>query len=397
MNGSASNRFSVLGNQRGIALVLVLLVVALLTAMILDFDARTRLDVRAAANYRDDAAATALAESAVQAARVLLQELSKPNYPRFDYKNASTEETGFLYWNLIPPYSPREGLDLVLRIEDEAGKFDLNSLFDPEDIKDVAGSGGATGTGGTTGGTGNGGNSAAGTPKILAQERIEMFRRLLTKVLDGVEGLDIDLDRIDGMVDAVVDWRDGNDAALEAESSYYQSLSPPYSARNGAFVSLDELNLVKGFENPAILEALRPYVTVLPIESGQDFNTLHININDAEPPVLAALDEDMSDSELEGIAKALAQKPFMESDLGLTQLPLRVTQFTSFAGNLTRLTKRLTARSQYFTVTAIGTVGNITDDLPDIRRTVTALMYRPVGGAAGVKTNRAKLVWLRVE
>ncbi len=390
MNGPESNRASVLGNQRGIALVLVLLVVALLTAMILDFDARTRLDVRAAANYRDDAAATALAESAVQAARVLLQELAKPNYPRFDYKKAKAEETGFLYWKPHVGYGIREGLDVQLWIEDEAGKFDLNSLTEPEDILD-------TPNGNNNSGNRGNGNSAAGTPKQLAEERIEMFRRLLGSVLDGVEGLDIDPDRIDAMVDAVVDWRDGNDAAREAESSYYQSLSPPYSARNGPFVSLDELNLVKGFENPAIIELLRDFVTVLPVEEGKEFNTLHININDAEPLVLAALDGDMSDSELEGIATALSQKPFVETDLGLTQLPQRVSQFTSFAGNLTRLTKRLTARSQYFTVTATGTVGNLADDLPDIRRTVTALMHRPVGGAVGVKDNRAKLVWLRVE
>ncbi len=394
---SPARKNSVLPNERGIALVLVLMVVALLTAMILDFDSRARLDVRAAANYRDDAAATMAAESAVQALQVFLQRLAKSNI-RYDYENASTADTGLEYWNVKFPLVPREGLLVEWDVVDEQGKFDLNALWNPEDIEENP--------------TNNGEETPAGTPKQLMEERIEIFRRLLQSVFP-----DLDSGRIDAMVDAVVDWRDTNSDIRDAESDYYQSLMPPYSARDGAFSSFDELNLVKGFEDPSIIDMLQPFVSAFPVTSG-DYNKLKINLNDifdedntgadtnSDPAaLLRALDEDMSDSEVEGVLTALSQKPFFNNDLGLTTLPVKVNQFQSFAGNLTRLTKRLTARSEYFLVSATGVSGNLNDMLPDTRRTVTALFYRSLSGHTGAasgasgnsETSRAKVVWLRME
>lgn len=50
------------------------------------------------------------------------------------------------------------------------------------------------------------------------------------------------------VADAIVDWVDADDDARAsgAESSYYQSLSNPYKAKNGPLNSLDELLLVRG-------------------------------------------------------------------------------------------------------------------------------------------------------
>lgn len=47
---------------------------------------------------------------------------------------------------------------------------------------------------------------------------------------------------------AIRDWIDTNDEELPggAESSYYETLSPPYQAKNGPLESLDELLMVKG-------------------------------------------------------------------------------------------------------------------------------------------------------
>ena len=50
------------------------------------------------------------------------------------------------------------------------------------------------------------------------------------------------------IADSIVDWVDADDTARTngAESSYYQALTPSYSAKNGPLNSLDELLLVKG-------------------------------------------------------------------------------------------------------------------------------------------------------
>lgn len=60
---------------------------------------------------------------------------------------------------------------------------------------------------------------------------------------------------------AIVDWRDADDtegaleSALGAEDSYYQSLSPPYAPRNAPIGSIDELLLVRGM-TPARLHGV---------------------------------------------------------------------------------------------------------------------------------------------
>jgi type II secretory pathway component PulK len=50
------------------------------------------------------------------------------------------------------------------------------------------------------------------------------------------------------IADAVMDWRnpDTRPSSEGAESSYYNTLSPPYNAKNAAFETVQELNLVKG-------------------------------------------------------------------------------------------------------------------------------------------------------
>lgn len=59
---------------------------------------------------------------------------------------------------------------------------------------------------------------------------------------------DLDDQRIDEIVDCIMDWRDADDLVRlnGAETDYYDSLSPPYEARNGPFYSLEEIQLVKG-------------------------------------------------------------------------------------------------------------------------------------------------------
>ena len=61
-------------DERGIALLLALLVLTILTALILEFDAEARREYRAAAAFRDDYKAGMLTRAAVQAARAVLQQ-----------------------------------------------------------------------------------------------------------------------------------------------------------------------------------------------------------------------------------------------------------------------------------------------------------------------------------
>ncbi|MGH7783329.1 MAG: general secretion pathway protein GspK [Candidatus Binatia bacterium] len=69
----------------------------------------------------------------------------------------------------------------------------------------------------------------------------ETLRRILTNL--GVEE-----SRRATVVDSIMDWRDADDLHRTngAENDYYQSLSPPYTAKNGPFDTVEDLLWVKG-------------------------------------------------------------------------------------------------------------------------------------------------------
>src|SRR5512138_2928205 len=61
-------------DERGVALLLAILVLALLVGLILEFDSDARREYRDAAAFRDNFKASVLSRAAVQAARAVLQQ-----------------------------------------------------------------------------------------------------------------------------------------------------------------------------------------------------------------------------------------------------------------------------------------------------------------------------------
>ena len=87
-----------------------------------------------------------------------------------------------------------------------------------------------------------------------------------------------------GIAEAVVDWMDGNgdvSGHWGAEDGYYLGMNPPYVAANRRFRDTGELRLVRGVD-ANVWYRLSPHVSALPAR-----NTA-ININTAGPEVLAA-------------------------------------------------------------------------------------------------------------
>lgn len=84
--------------------------------------------------------------------------------------------------------------------------------------------------------------------------------------------------RGDSMTDALLDWRDADDASrpLGAERAWYAAAGRP-PPRNGALASIREIALVRGFEGGAVLD------TILGVESGRIF------LARAPLPVIAGL------------------------------------------------------------------------------------------------------------
>jgi general secretion pathway protein K len=235
------------GAERGAALVLALLIVALLMTLVLEFDRSVRLEHRAAGNYRDATAAFYLAKAGLAEGRALLLE---------DQLAGGTSDSLEEAWAL-PGETPLGPGLMRVSVVDEERFFPVNSLV----IRNV-----------------------------VRVERVAQFERLL-------RSLQID----DRLADAVIDWIDENDDALSggAESSYYNSLPTPHRAHNGPMDSLEELRLVKGVTDE-IYGRLAPHLTAL--QPGDN----KINLNTADPLVLGALDAELTP---DLVSRLMAERP----------------------------------------------------------------------------------------
>ncbi|MDX2252725.1 MAG: type II secretion system minor pseudopilin GspK [Nitrospira sp.] len=251
-------------DERGVALLLALLVLTLLVALILEFDAEARREYREAAAFRDNFKASMLTRAAVQAARAVLQQdflRDKQTGEKFD---APTD----LWAMPIKNYAIGDGF-LSAQIQDERGKLNLNDFI------------------------------AAANDQIKFKTTTERIRRLF-------ELLQLNPD----LVDALIDWtdQDDNPRPAGAESAYYQSQRPAYRAANERLQSLADLRLIKGF-TPDIIDRLSRYVTVYPLDGSAP-----LNINTADFLVIQSLDTDITQSMATEIVQGRPYKTKVDLD-----------------------------------------------------------------------------------
>jgi general secretion pathway protein K len=194
--------------QRGIALVLVLWVIALLTVMALGLTTTQRTESALTRNQIDAARFRAHAEAAL--ALTALNLLTTP------LEMVPDEEV----W--IPNGVPRrlrfDGVELSVTLSNEASRIDLNRA---------------------------------------TREQLAM----LIELAQGDEGYD-ETQR-DALADAIVDWRDEDDLTQlnGAEDGDYEAAGLSYGAGDGPFNSVEELRQVLGMTR-ALYQRLAPDLTV---------------------------------------------------------------------------------------------------------------------------------------
>lgn len=232
--------------EGGVALIIVLLVLALLLSVVGEFALAMRLEGRTTLNFRAALSAGHLAEAAYH--RAVAEILPEAIAVQLD-------ESGLLVFrrSQVQVLAPPERRDVPLghgrisyRITDEASRLSLNPL-PPRDVLD----------------------------------------RLLI-------ALGLEKEARDVIVDSILDWTDPNeDHHLNgAESDYYTGLPVPYRSKNDRFDTVDELLQVRGITRellygrpeagrPDDCAALADCLTVAP--------TGGINLNTVSPTVLRAL------------------------------------------------------------------------------------------------------------
>ncbi|MDX2496104.1 MAG: type II secretion system minor pseudopilin GspK [Desulfuromusa sp.] len=219
---------SCLRNQNGMALLLVLLVVALLSALVIEFSFSTLVDLRATETFRDRTKAYYLARGGVEVARTILQE------DKNDFDHPSE------FWGNPLANIPAGDGDVSITITDLTGYLNVNFVAD------------------------NRGNPLPGYHRFVA-----LCEDLL--LLDQLQAQEL--------ADSLVYWFNADKTQTTPDDTYYASLQPTYQRRGEKLTTIDELRLLKGFDAQRF-EKLKPYLRVVGEEQ--------INLNTAPAAVLYA-------------------------------------------------------------------------------------------------------------
>ncbi|QBB71724.1 general secretion pathway protein GspK [Pseudolysobacter antarcticus] len=221
--------------QRGVALLVALLVVALVTLLVAGLLDRGELSAARTRNSLRAAQATAYAQGLEDYAAHVLRaaQIEQPNF-----------DTNSDIWAIPLPPTPVPGGTISARMRDMNGCFNLNNL----------------------------GSNNADYPKY--------FKRLL-------RALQLD----PTLANVIIDWLSISPTASSggAKDNFYLAQPLPYRSANRVFAHVSELRLLKGVDNN-VYQALAPYVCVLPTGS-------MININTATVPILRMLSDSMTEDQ----------------------------------------------------------------------------------------------------
>lgn len=278
-------------DERGAALIVALLVVALATTLASNLIWRQDLWLRQVETRRDLAQARLLALAGIDWARAVLAE---------DARISSTDHNGEP-WATKVPTMPAEGGEIGGEMSDEEGKWNLNNLA----------------------------RNGQAQPEDLA-----IFLRLLKQLQLPAE-----------LALTLADWLDTDDEASPegAEDAYYLAQKPPYRSANRELSDLDNLLRVRGFSS-AIVERLRPYVSVLP-----GYNP--VNLNTTSAIVLAAVLPELSPSDAQQIVSERNRVPFRDIADFRNRLPR--PDLGAIGG-----TAQIDVRSRFFSVAIRSRYGN---------------------------------------
>lgn len=275
--------------QSGTAVVMAILIVALAAMLAASLASHQAIWVRSVENQASRSDAKWLALAGTDFASAVLND---------DARNNVVDYLGEAWSSTLPPI-PVDNGEISGYITDQQGLFNLNNLA----------------VGGKT-----------------DPIQIGNFRRLLTLLQ-----LNPDL------AQAVADWIDADDEVQSpggAENSYYLGLPDPYRAANMPLETIDDLSMIKGFDETTI-NMLKPYVTALP-------GPTKINVDTAPPEVLSAIMPGLTLSAARALASSRSQHYF--ADVG--DFAARIQ-----SRNVAIPYDNIQVASQYFLVTVKATQG----------------------------------------
>lgn len=248
--------------QKGVALITVLLVVAVVTIVCAGLIIRQQLAIRSSANQLHVRQAWHYALGGERLAEAVLRRDLRQGG---ENTRESVDHLGEAWARPMAPFKLDDGGELRVRIEDPSGRFNLNGLVRKRKVK---------------------------------PDSVKQFRRLL-------ETLGMKEDVVKGLPDRLADWLDADQnpqGEQGAEDNQYLLEAPAYRAANRSLKDVSELRLLKLSE--ADYRRLLPFVSALPEDAP-------LNVNTASVPVIAAL-FGIDPGQAENIVAARGREGFRE-------------------------------------------------------------------------------------
>ena len=247
-------RFNLKQQNKGVALITVMLILALATILAVSMTSRQQLDIHRSANILNYDQAYQYILGAEEWAKQILSR------DREDNKIDSLDEE----WATVLPPLPIEGGQMSGKIEDIQARFNINNLV----LDDK--------------------------PQKL---QVERFKRLLRN-----------LELNEDLASAIIDWLDTNEeiSFSGAEDNEYLNETPAYRAGNQLMSDVSELLLIKGIDFESY-EKLLPFVCVLKSET-------EINVNTASAEVLSSLVKNISLEDAKSLVEERNKETFKKID-----------------------------------------------------------------------------------
>jgi general secretion pathway protein K len=318
-----------LQNEKGMALLITIMVVTLLIIVTVQFGRSMRRELVSSANLKDNGVLEAIARSGVNVGMELLSRDGRTNdFDSFHdvWSKVSGQDLSSLF---------AQGA-LHVEISDLSGRLQVNSLVSAK-------------------------KGEQGADAATAGKMRDILKRLL---LSGNFG-DIEERQAPEIVDSLIDWIDSDDreSAFGAEESYYRSLEHSYGCKNGPVAFIEELLLVKGM-TPEILygtkdhKGLALYLTV----QGNDGK---ININTADPVLLQAMEPRMTDE----LAKEMADFRGEEKNERRLSSVNWYKEIPGWPAKVVIDEKIISTKSSSFLITAVG-------ELNSMQKKTTVVVHR---------------------
>ncbi len=375
-------------NERGIALLTVLVALMMISLMLFEFQHNSMVERKLAVNELNQTQAYYLAKSGVRMGLLRVSLYGRLQTAAKDLgKNIPVDRYLNMIWQIpLPPFPPEESsLGKLLksdkdaaqtalaqtRITDgqyshtlatESNKINLNFLVDKRQNK---------------------------SEPINFENCNDLFCLTGATLVNLIDGFIKESEdpfeefgnvRPDELVFNIMDWVNSGNESYNAgnKDDFYTQQNPPYRAKRNRFYTVDELRLVKGI-NEALFRKLRPHVTVYSYDG-------RINVNTMSKAVIQALDINLTEYDVQKIME-------YRDEQGGFSTPAEFVSFVSSTLGRGNFSQKFQNPEQYFTVGGqsfvIEALGTVKKSASQVQRSIQVAVALTTASRGGQRVPNA--------